>query len=253
MNIKQLEKRVATELEPDEEGECCLQIDRDWVPEKSRGLRRLTVEALDDLKARVDRVIPDDFEYGMIFENGNVLFGLQFMDGNHTAAGFALPINPNHDALQLAAELRKINWEEKRGQSMQQANLLDDIADLAEDQPTEWIPTCEIQAVYSNEIIGYLNWLAEVGQSSGVLAADVENQTLLNCTVESPDQRDGWISIQMGQGNLILGVVENGKLLSAAETDIIRRLELEKLPRIAKARAEGRFNAACEAMGENQF
>lgn len=207
----------------------------------------------DDLKQRVDRVTPDDFEYGMIFEDGRLLLGFQFMDGNHTASGFGYPINPNQDALQLAAELRKIDWEEKRGQSMQRANLFDDVADLAEDHPAEWIRTFEIHEAYGEQINAYLNWLTDAGQSSGVLAGDIENKTLMNCTVESPDQRDYWISQQMGQGNLIIAVVENGKLLSAEETDILRKLELEKLPRIARAKAEGRFQAAYDAKMQNQF
>jgi hypothetical protein len=253
MNIKQLAKRIQSELEPDENGECFLGVDREWLPEKSRGLRRLTVEALGELKERVDRVVPNDFEYGMIFEDGNLLFGLQFMDGNHTAAGFPFSTKPHHNALQLAAELRKINWEEKRGQSIQRTNLLDDIADIAEDYPAEWIPTADIHEAYCEDIASYLNFLTVTGQSSGVLVGDFENRVLMNCTVEGPDQRDGWISMQMGQGNLIIAVVENGKLLSAAETDILRRIELEKLPRIARAKAEGRFMAAFEAMGQNQF
>lgn len=181
------------------------------------------------------------------------MFGLEYLDGNHSAASFPFSLNPRHNALQVAAELRKVDWDEKRAQSIKGATLHEEIADLAEDYPAEWIPTSEIQEVFRDKIDIYVKWLAGVGQSAGVLAADIEGGVLMNCTVDSPDQRDGWISLQMGQGHLILAVVENGMLMGAMETDILRKVELDKLPRIAKAKAEGRFRAAFEAMGTNQF
>lgn len=250
MKIKELAKRIASELEADEDGECYLAIYRDWTPEDRRGLRRSTIEALLGYKERIDRAVPNEFGYGMFFDDGRVHLMFQFSDGDRASAGWFHPTNPRHDAIKLAAELRNLDWNQNRTAAIQGSNLTDDIADHAEDYFPEWIPTSVIHETYSDVISDYMAWLIEAKQASGVLAGDRENLTLLNCTVESDEQRNHWISLQMGQGNLIIGVVENGLLLSAEETDALRRQELDNLPRIAKAKAEGRFQKAFEELSK---
>lgn len=246
MKIKQLAKRIASELEADEEGERYLTMEREWVLEKKRGLRRVTVESLIDLKERVDRAVPDDFAYEMTFEDGRLGFMLEYNDGGFNGAAIPYPVSSRWSLLELAADLRAQDWNAQRSGMIRGSNELDAIADLAEDYPVEWIPTAVFHESCHKQIASYLTFLNEEGQPSGVLAADEDSKTLMNCKAESPEQQRFWISQQLGQGNWILAVVEDCQLLSPEATDSIRLAEIEKLPRIARAKAEGRFQAALD-------
>jgi hypothetical protein len=250
MSVKQLARWIADEISPDDKGSYRLQMDREWTLDSSRGLHRRTADELATLHDRLSRAIPDDFDFTLEFEDGHVVASLDYCDGPQAGCHVPCPVALDRH---LINALRKYEWNKLRATVIPGAQFYDNVADAAAAFPAEWISTSTIHEVYRHEIDSYVKWLAEVGQSSGVLAADVEDTTLMNCTVDSPDERETWISLQMGQGHLILAVVENGRLLSATETDILRRVELGKLPRIAKAKAEGRFGAALEAMGANQF
>lgn len=245
--VKQLARWIANEVAPDETGDSSLTINRAWTLDTSAGLRQKTADELITLHDRLCRAIPDDFDFSMEFANGQVFETLAFCDGPLAGfgGGFPVPLDRN-----LLNSLRDFDWEAFRAQAINGSQLPDNIADLADEYPATWIPTIEFHNAYSQQITNYLVFLREENQPSGVLAGDVENRTLMNCTVENLEQRNGWISLQMGQGNLIIAVVENYRLLSPDETDVLRRSELEKLPRIARAKAEGRFQAAHDAMIE---
>lgn len=244
MNLKQLAKRVSVELAPDEGGERYLLLEREWEPTPTRGLRRTTLEELVKLKGTVDRAVPGEFDYWMAFDEGAIQFSLLLLDGGQAGAGLPFPGKIGETALEFGKNLRKADWDALRLKLLDGANVLEQAADLAEDSDPEWIPSSKIRSTYRKPIREYLRWLKSVGQRSGLLAGNVEDRELQNCPFETKEERDRWLSLQLGQGHLILAIVENGELLSEEETDRLRREEIAKLPPIAKAKAEGRFEQA---------
>jgi len=248
--LKHLAKWIAAELRPDDEGRDYVLLSREWKPDSSRGLGSRTSDELFTLHGSLCRVIPDDFDFWFCFDNGAVNTKLLYLDGGQTCAAVPFPVRIDSRMFEILYDL---DWEKQRTLLLNGNQLHEKLADDAGDYPIHWIPTSAVHETYREEIETYRMWLIEEGQSSGVLAANTDTRVLMNCPFENRPDRDRWVSQQMGQGNLILAIINDGVLLSAEETDILRRIELEKLPEIARAKAEGRFKGALDAMGQDTF
>lgn len=115
MTVKQLARWIAAEIVPDEEGSCCLLMDREWKLDPSRGLHRRTADELATLHDRLCRAIPDDFDFSLAFEDGEFDGTLEFQDGMMAGCGGPLPVRPDRNFIE---NLRNFDWDELRGEVM---------------------------------------------------------------------------------------------------------------------------------------
>ena len=113
--LKDLAKWIAAEIQPDDEGSRCLTMEREWVLDPSRGLHQRTADELVALHDRLCRAIPDDFDFYLDFEDGEIDGTLEFQDGMMGGCGGPLPVRPDRKFIE---NLRNFDWDELRGEAM---------------------------------------------------------------------------------------------------------------------------------------
>lgn len=115
MTVKQLARWIAAEIALDEEGSSCLWMDRKWRLDPSRELHQRTADELATLHDRLCRAIPDDFDYSLRFEDGEIYGTWAFNDGMMGGCSGPLPVRPDRHFIE---NLRNFDWDELRGKAM---------------------------------------------------------------------------------------------------------------------------------------
>jgi hypothetical protein len=107
--IRDLARAVAVELGVP------IEIDRQWKLPSNWNLRKRTTDELLTLHERLCRMIPDDFEFVLSFENGEVYVALEYNDGPMAGAGGPLPVRPDRHFI---ANLSQVDWDALRGDAI---------------------------------------------------------------------------------------------------------------------------------------
>lgn len=262
--VKQLARWIAAELLPDEDGNTCLRLDREWTLDPSRGLRQKTVEELATLHDRLSRAIPDDFDFSLEFEDGEVFATLEYSDGPHAGfgGGFPVPVDRN-----MLGALREYDWDALRAQLIQGTQFHDNAADLAENYPSKLESTTIIQARHTATIEQFRNDPKLADSPYALLFGnewedeeedeiEARESSPVEYEVETYTDREkllGQMANLLTFGYTMVAILRDGKLLTPEESDELRQEALEGLGPISRAKAEGRFEAAVAAMMQNQF
>ena len=99
-----------------------LEIGRDWSLESHLSLAPRTAEALTTLHERLTRAIPDDFNFFITFEDGEIFGELEFQNGMMAAAGRELPARPDRNFIE---NIRNLDWDELRSDAMSMTESLE--------------------------------------------------------------------------------------------------------------------------------
>lgn len=247
--VKDLAKWIAAEILPDEEGICCLTIDRKWLLDPSRKLRKRTADELETLHDRLCRLIPDDFEFFMDFENGEVRSTLEFHDGPLAGCnmGFPVPLDRH-----LINGLQQVDWNELRSEVIPGTQLHDNLTDLAADFPVTLEDTFLIQSRHGFGVERFCHDMAIRNPLYGVLSVDEEADELEYEVTGFNDRSNliGEMGSMLAHNQAIIAIWSEGTSLAPDAVDGLRQEVLEGLGPVSRAKAEGRFWAAVEAMGQ---
>lgn len=250
--VNDLAKWIAAEIRPDEEGSCCLTINREWVLDPSRGLRQRTADELITLHDRLCRAIPDDFDFSLDFEDAEVLSILEYVDGPHAGFGSGFPVALDRN---LINRLREYNWDDLRAEVIAGTQLHENLADAAGNFPSMLEDTAEIQKMHAGGIAAFCRQMEVVKPHFALLTAHEDEEESLEYEVTGFDDQEqllGELGNLLTVGHTLVAILRNGKILSPEETEGLRQEALEGLGPISRAKAEGRFGAAV-AMMQNPF
>ncbi len=261
--VNDLAKWIAAEIQPDEEGSRCLTIDREWVLDPSRELRQRTADELVTLHDRLRRAIPDDFDFSMEFEDGEVFATLEYADGPHAGYGSDFPVALDRN---LVSALCEYDWDSLRAMVIQGTQFHENTADMAGDFPCTLETTGNIQERHAATIEQFQKDPEFADSTYTMLSAnewedeeesedELDEPSLVEYEVFTFPNLDNLLG-QMGDlltfRHTIVAILRSGKILSPEETDGLRQEALEGLGPISRAKAEGRFGAAA-AMMQNPF
>ena len=245
MNANQLAKRIHDKIEPDTDGETRLEIDRDWKLDMSLGLLSKTADELATLHGRLCRAIPDDLDFSMLFLDGRADLALEFVDGPNAGSGMMCPFPLDRNLLD---SLRNFDWNEYRVRAINGSQFHDNVIDAAEHLPSRLESTATNHRVYGVGIEKCLQHAAKQKLDLVVLSADTEECTFRSTKIEHAEDLLRHLGDEMINGRVIIAVVSHGELLDPEATDRLKQDALDRLGPISRAKAEGRFEAALEAM-----
>lgn len=251
--VKDLARWIAAEIQPDEQGVRCLTIDREWVLDPSIGLRRRTVDELETLHDRICRAIPDDFDFFLKFEDGDVIDTLEYADGPHAGYGSGFPVALDRN---LIKGLREYNWDDFRVEVFAGTQFQDNLADAAGDFPSKLEDTAEIQKMHSEGIAAFCKQMETVKPRFALLTAHEDEEESLEYEVTGFDDQEqllGELGDLLTFGHTLVAIWRDGASLPPAAVDELRQDALEGLGPISRAKAEGRFQDAFEAMFQSNF
>jgi hypothetical protein len=97
-------------------------MDREWSLDPSTGLHQRTADELAILHDRLCRAIPDDFEFSLTFENGEIDGSLEYQNGMMAGFGGGLPVRPDRNFIE---NLRNFDWDGMRNQAMTATESMD--------------------------------------------------------------------------------------------------------------------------------
>ncbi len=248
MTVKQLARWIAAEIVPDEEGSFCLRMDREWTLDSSRGLHRRTADELATLHDRLSRAIPNDFDFSLEFEDGEVVAGLEFCDGPNAGFHMGLPVALDRH---LINALREYEWDELRAVVIPGTQFHDNLTDEAADFPVTLEGTADIQSRHGYGIERFCKDMAIRNPLFAVLSADEEADELEYEVTGFHDRFNliGEMGDMLACNRAIIAIWAEGASLTPDAVDALRQEALEGLGPISRAKAEGRFWAAAEAMG----
>jgi hypothetical protein len=149
--IIEINKRIMIEV-PDivPKGEDCLFVSRDGNGDKAVNNLPPAIKAdLDALCAKLNAVIPNDFNYVLCLGDYNPQIMLEFCDGAMTRGGCAESFNPE---LSLFEQLEKVDWAKHRTFAMSGSQFFDGVRGLSDEIEPELPPTAEIQKKYGVEL-----------------------------------------------------------------------------------------------------
>lgn len=250
--LKHLAQRIAAEIVPDEDGNTYLELNREWTIEASKGLRDETGEELNTLHDRLCRAIPNDFDFSFIFENGGVQATLLLDDGPLARLGMSFPVPLDQH---LIDSLREFDWDQLRSKAIPDIQLFDNITDLAAEYPVTLQKTAVIQSRHGSCLEYFRKDTAISNHAYTVLSTDEEADQFEYKVTNFNDRFDliGQLCDLLACNYAIVAIRASGVLMTPDEVDLIRQEALESLGPISRAKAEGRFTSAFEAMRKNEF
>jgi len=219
----------------------CLFVSRDGHGDKEVNNLPAAIKAdLDAICARLNEVIPNDFNYVLCLGDYKPDILLEFCDGAMARAGCNERFDP---ALSLFEQLAKVDWGKHREFGMAGSQFFDGVRDLTKEIEPALPPTEEIQKDFAVEIEAFekakrkkpskiyaLLWRGDEGVSEEALnsMADLE----------------GMLCDSMATGYVTIDVLVDGKPLGGKKIDEVKGKVLkemkEQMP-ISYARALGMF------------
>lgn len=196
--------------------------------------------------------MPDDFEFFLDFEDGEVVATLECRDGPHAGFGMGFPVSLDRHFLN---NLRDFDWDQLRSRVIPGTQFHENLTDLAADFPVELEATEEIQARHGFGIERFCKDMAIRKPLFAVLSTDEEADELEYEVTGFEDrfQLIGEMGDMLACNQAIVAIWAAGSLLAPAAVDALRHEALEGLGPISRAKAEGRFWAAADAIGQVQF
>lgn len=243
MNIETLIKKVEREAKPDRFDDTCVSFSREETSENFSSLRRSTRDELEKIRTQLNRLIPNDFDYQVFIENGSIDGSLEYSDGLQSGGGMGLPAKLDGDYVK---DLKKVDWEELRAFFIPGANLHDDAAELAKTFPSKMPSTAAARLFHAEALDAFMSEIKNDNVSLGVLAYDEMIQTYdaSGYTESEREKMEGNICDMLTCGFPIIGIVENGRLLSVEATEDLKHKLVDRLGPISRAKALGQFEQA---------
>ena len=251
--VKDLAKWIAAEILPDSEGSRCLTIDREWVLDPSRELRLRTADEISTLHDRLCRAIPDDFDFTLEFEDGEVFATLEYGDGPHAGFGSGFPVALDRN---LIKRLRGYNWDDLRAEVISGTQLHENLADVAENFASSLEDTAEIQKMHTAGIAEFCKQMEVAKPHFAMLTVSEDEEESLEYEVTGFDDQEQLL-VELGNllthGHTLVAIWRDGASLPPDAVDELRQDALEGLGPISRAKAEGRFQDALQAMFSGNF
>jgi hypothetical protein len=201
------------------------------------------------LHDRLCRAIPDDFDFFLNFEDGEVFSTLEFRDGPHAGFGMDFPVSLDRHFLNA---LREFDWNELRSMMIPGTQLHENLTDLAAEYPVTLEKTAVIQSRHILGIERFCNDMANRNPLFAVLSADEEADEIEYDVTGFNDRFNliGEMGDMLACNRAIITIWAEGASLTSDAVDLLRQEAIEGLGPISRAKAEGRFQAAFEAMGQ---
>lgn len=253
MTVKQIARWVGAEIVPDEEGSTSLCMDREWTLDTSRGLHQRTADELATLHDRLSRAIPDDFDFSLEFDDGEVFGTLEYADGPHAGYGSGFPVTMDRNFIK---GLREYNWDELRVEVIAGTQLHENLADAAEDLPSTLEDITEIQKIHSKGIAAFCKQMEVVRPHFALLTVSEDEDESPEYEVTGFDGLEkllGELGDLLTLGHTLVAIWREGASLPPAAVEELRQDALEGLGPISRAKAEGRFQDALQAMMGGNF
>lgn len=251
--VKDLAKWIAAEIRPDDEGSRCLTIDREWVLDPSRELRQRTADELATLHDRLCRAIPDDFDFSLDFEDAKVSSTLEYVDGPHAGFHMEFPVTLDRNLIKV---LREHDWDDLRAEVIAGTQLHENLADAAENYPSMLEDTAEVQKMHSEGIAAFCKQMEAVKPNFAMLTASDDEEESLEYEVTGFDDQEellGELGDLLTFGHTLVAIWRDGASLPPATVDELRQEALDGLGPISRAKAEGRFQDAFQAMFQSNI
>jgi hypothetical protein len=236
--IIEINKRImieASDVIP--KGDDCLFVSRDGNGDKAVNQLPAKLKAdLDVVCAKLNEVIPNDFNYVLCFGNYNSQIILEFCDGGMARANCAESFNPQ---LSIFKQLQKVNWAKHRTFGMAGSQFFDGMAALSGEIEPDLPPTAEIQKNYGVELEAFSKTKRQ-GQAKIHLLKWREDEGVTENSCASMKDLRGDLCDLMTCRYDILGVIVDKNLLPPRKVDKLKREVLkgmkESMP-ISYARA----------------
>lgn len=247
ITVKQVARWISAEITPDEDGFSNVLIDRDWKPDLSRGLGSRTVDELVTLHGRLSRAIPDDIDFLIEFEDENAFASLEFRDGPHSGFNVPFPVPLDRHVIET---LRNVDWDEFRSGAIAGTQFHENLTDYADEFPVSLESTEEIRKRHAYGIEVFVRDMTKKKPVFAVLSIQEEWDESEYEVTGFEDRKNfmGSLGDMLACSYSIVAIWANGRDLTPAEVDGLRQEAIEGLGPISRAKAEGRFWSAVEAM-----
>ncbi len=251
MNIRNLNKRIAREVHPNEIDEREIEISRDVGSSDYPGLRRETRRQVDYLHALLVQHIPDDFNFYFALGEAGTRLHIEYDDGPMGQFSFSIPTKID---ARFFAELPDTDWDEVRGSLLAHISAQDRAAEEAVNHPVRIQPASETQREYFGHLLPFLEESKASGHAFAALAVrHDEDYTEPEFETITPKDRQTLVfdvADLMTVGFRIIAVILEGSPITPSEIDAIKLEALDCLGPISRAKAEGRFADAFAAIME---
>ncbi|MBK1830904.1 hypothetical protein JIN77_09215 [Verrucomicrobiaceae bacterium R5-34] len=243
MNIETLIKKVEREAKPDQFDETWVSFSREDASDSYSSLRRSTRDELEKMRAQLNRLIPNDFDYHVFIEDGSISGSLEYSDGPDSGGGMGLPAELDGNYVQ---DLKKVNWEDLRAFFIQGANLHDNAAAIAKNLPSKMPSTAAAQLFHAEALESFMSEIKNDNAILGVLAYDDTADSYIASAYAENEREtmDADICDMLTFGFPIIAIVENGELLRVDATEKLKHELVDRLEPVSRAKALGQFEQA---------
>lgn len=207
--------------------------DFDFLPESLKW-------QVDELKAMVREVIPDDIGFNLNFHDHGVGISFEYDDGTAGSWGGEEKIYYRYNKLFEALKLK--DWDEFRSASLQSMDIFDVMLEEAEDRPVN-IPSSEAAAKrYAQDLSAEVAKILQgYQQYSFILIIARDDLGLASQHLPTREEVVFTIADRMTTQNDILAVIEKGVPWSFDAIEAAKLEAVEGLSPISRTKAERRF------------
>ncbi|MEP6821384.1 MAG: hypothetical protein ABI946_03445 [Chthoniobacterales bacterium] len=216
-----------------------LMLEREGGADDCARLPARSRKEIDDLRAELNEVIPDDFNYLLYLGDESPALRLEYHNGATSAAGRG---HEWEDALSVVDQLRALDWDDERKWAIQGSEMFDQIAAIAEKMPVMIPPTKALQKQNGERVKDYIKEKRRDPSLVHVLLWDDEGNLLDNDFVDLKTFERELPDIMTCMLHVVT-VVAEGKPLSLGRIDRLKKAalqHLEDMP-ISHAKASGKF------------
>ena len=216
-----------------------LMLDREDTPKELELIPAELRNEIDDLRKRLNEVVPDDFGYLLCLGDAEPALTLQYENGNMTGAG-----GGDHwkEAVSIFEQLKDLDWDNKRKWALEATETFDVITAIAKELPVMIRPTKALQKDFSGSVKAYIKEKRRNASRVYALLWDGAERLFDNdfgdmkaFERELPDIMTCMLHV--------LTVVAEGKPMPAEKIDRLKKAalkQLEDMP-ISHAKASGKF------------
>jgi hypothetical protein len=216
-----------------------LMLRRRDEPEELEKLPPKTREEIEDLRSRLDQILPDDFDYILCFGDTQPALMLQYHNGSMSAGGRG---HRWQETVSIFDQLRKLDWDEERKWAIQGTETFDAIAAVAKELPVMLPLTKSLQKRFSDPVKAYVKEKRRDVSRVHVLLWDGEENLFDQDFVDMKSLEKELPDIMTVMFHVLV-VVAQGKPMPSEKIDRMKRLalkQLEDMP-ISHAKASGKF------------
>ena len=195
---------------------------------------------LNALCARLNEVIPNDFNFLLCLGSYNPQLYLDFCDGAMSRASCSETFLPD---ISIFEQLEKVDWQKHRQQGMSGSQFFDGVREMSKELEPK-LPLTEIIQKHFRTEIAVFEQKKRKNPAKIHLLKWREDERVTEEACASLDELDGNLIDMLATHYEIIAILEDGKPLSAGKIDELKLKTLldmrESMP-ISYARAVGMF------------